>query len=685
MTKRLVWVLSALCITCLLAADLWAQPGGGRGGPGGGRGGAGGERGGRGGGGGPGGGGGGGGFNPADFLRRLDTNNNNILEPSEIDDRTRGFIERIARDIPGINLNRPIPIDRLVQGFEQMRQQRAAQTEGGGARGGSTPAPAVPLVPGFGVLVDLPPVPGFGEQGDLFSVRVEPEDRREAEERMRRYDRNRDGYLTPDELARGRWGDDDPMDFDRNRDGKISVDELAVRYANRRIRQEQAESDQGSAESGGRNSENAQQTFYMPGRENSAPNSGSRGRGGGGGSGDGESRMARIADMMLQRADTNGNGVLDRDEWSNLPGDLSAADTNNDGKIDRNELIAYMESRNFGGGWGGRGGDGSPQRSEGGRGGRGGSGGFFGSGGGERGGPGGGGERGGPGGFFGRGGGDRGGGDRGGGGEGGFFGRGGGDRGGGRGGDNASRGRDGGRGRDSRNASQEPARSFFSPGSDSSSSSRQAGRGNRDNRDEDSEEQLTGRTTYRSMTPWERLELEGLDKGLPDWFVRNDLNEDGQISMSEFSSTWDESVLADFEKFDLNGDGVITAEECLAAIRKGAVRGISSGRASLSSRSGSTSSTTSSRGTTSSTRSTESGAGSEDSAASSDSADEDGEIPSKFMTYAVGTIRRYDTNRNGVLDGDEIAEVRNLPDGADADGDGIITPDELARAYMPKE
>jgi Ca2+-binding EF-hand superfamily protein len=679
MTKRFGWLLSALCITCLLAADLWAQPGGGRGGFGGGRGGAGGERGGRGGGAG-GERGGRGGFNPADFLRRLDTNNNNILEPSEIDDRTRGFIERIARDVPGINLNRPIPIDRLVQGFEQVRQQRAAQTEGGGGRGGTMAAAAVPLVPGFGVEVELPPVPGFGEQGDLFSVRVEPRDRQEAEERMRRYDRNRDGYLTPDELARGRWGDDDPMEFDRNRDGKISVDELAVRYANRRIRQEQAQSGQGAAGSEGRNSDNAQQTFYMPGRENSATGSGTRGRDGnrGGTGGEGESRMARIADMMLQRADTNGNGVLDRDEWSNLPGDLSEADKNNDGKIDRNELIAWMETRNFGGGWGGRGGGGS----EGGRGGGGSPGGFFGRSGGDR----GGGDR--SGGFFGRGGGERGGGERGGGERGGgdrgggFFGRSGGERG----GDNASRGRDGGRGRDSRNASQEPARSFFAPGSDSSSDARQANRGNRDNRDEESEDQPVGRTAYRSLTPWERLELEGLDKGLPDWFASNDLNEDGQISMSEFSSTWDESVLADFEKFDLNGDGVITAKECLAAVKKGAVRGISSSRGSLSSRSGSSSSTTSTRGTTpTSSRTASSGSSRSGGDTASEASGEEGEVPSKYMTFAVGTIRRYDTNKNGVLDGDEIAAVRNLPDGADADGDGIITPEELARAYMPEE
>ena len=69
-------------------------------------------------------------------------------------------------------------------------------------------------------------------------------DKREAAERMRRYDRNRDGYLTKDELSSRFSGN--PMDFDRNRDGKLSQSELAVRYARRREGEEAARSDRGN-------------------------------------------------------------------------------------------------------------------------------------------------------------------------------------------------------------------------------------------------------------------------------------------------------------------------------------------------------------------------------------------------------------------------------------------------------
>jgi Ca2+-binding EF-hand superfamily protein len=621
MTKRLQLMATALCIASLLAADGFAQPGGGRG-----------ERGGFGGPGGRGGPGGGGpsgggrgGFNPVDFLRRLDTNNNNVLEPSEIDDRSRGFIERIARDIPGINLNRPIPIDRLAQGFERMRQQRAAQA--GGAPSAAAPAAAAavtPLVPGFGIELEIPPVPGFGAMGDMFSVKVEPEDRKNAEDRMRRYDRNRDGLLTPEELARGRWGDDDPMTFDRNRDGKISVDELAVRYANRRIKSEQEKASGGDVAAGGANGGQKAQAFYIPGKESSASPAGSGARNGGpSGNPEGESRMARIADVMLQRGDSNGNGVLDRDEWSNMPGDLSGADKNNDGKIDRAEIVAWMESRNFGGGWGGRGGsgggagDGRP------------GGGFFGGGPGGSDGP--------AGGFFG--------------------GRGGGNRGGGRG-----RGGDGGNG--GRAEPSEPARTFYTPREGAVSSQQVA-------KQDESEAEVAARTTYRARTTVERLEEEGLYGKLPDWFSRSDQNQDGQVMMHEFSRSWDESVLADFEKFDLNGDGVITVAECLAAVKMGAVRGVSSSRSVSSARSDRPSSG-SSGGSTAARVSAPTAEGAE------------AEIPSKYMTFAVGTIRRYDENKNGVLDEDEAKAVKSLPEGADGDGDGIITPEELARAYMAK-
>jgi hypothetical protein len=68
---------------------------------------------------------------------------------------------------------------------------------------------------------------------------------------------------------------------------------------------------------------------------------------------------------------------------------------------------------------------------------------------------------------------------------------------------------------------------------------------------------------YRLAAPIDRL-----PKGLPDWFLRNDANADGQIAMVEFASTWTNQMAADFQKYDLNSDGFITPDECLEADKK---------------------------------------------------------------------------------------------------------------------
>src|SRR5262245_45862062 len=49
--------------------------------------------------------------------------------------------------------------------------------------------------------------------------------------------------------------------------------------------------------------------------------------------------------------------------------------------------------------------------------------------------------------------------------------------------------------------------------------------------------------------------------GLPPELKSKDTNGDGQVSMSEFSRYWSESVVADFRRLDLDGDGIITAKE----------------------------------------------------------------------------------------------------------------------------
>lgn len=71
------------------------------------------------------------------------------------------------------------------------------------------------------------------------------------------------------------------------------------------------------------------------------------------------------------------------------------------------------------------------------------------------------------------------------------------------------------------------------------------------------------RKSYRISSPTERL-----PKGLPDWFLRSDTDGDGQVSMAEFTTSWTEQLAAEFARHDLNGDGIITPDECLPDVKK---------------------------------------------------------------------------------------------------------------------
>jgi hypothetical protein len=66
--------------------------------------------------------------------------------------------------------------------------------------------------------------------------------------------------------------------------------------------------------------------------------------------------------------------------------------------------------------------------------------------------------------------------------------------------------------------------------------------------------------SYRFLSPTERL-----PSGLPAWFSRSDLDADGQVTLAEFAPTGDSAKVAEFGKYDGNGDGVVTPRECLAA------------------------------------------------------------------------------------------------------------------------
>ena len=152
----------------------------------------------------------------------------------------------------------------------------------------------------------------------------------------------------------------------------------------------------------------------------------------------------------------------------------------------------------------------------------------------------------------------------------------------------------------------------------------------------------------------------------------SDANRDGKLSRTELATRY---VKRD-QYYDNNGDrnrgrgdsndrssrGQSTLERT-EAIRLGGSGSTNSFRRS-SSRGATSSRPTSSRSSSGSSRS---------SSSSSDRA--------KYEGYAEGLIKRYDENKSGALEKDEIGKMRRPPK-ADANNDGTITKDELIDNLM---
>ncbi|MFP6751915.1 MAG: hypothetical protein VB855_09585, partial [Pirellulaceae bacterium] len=132
-------------------------------------------------------GGGAGGGGPLDFLRRLDANGNGMIDPDE-QGRARPFLERMSSDLR-LDLSRPIPLERISQGMERMRQgqqsggssrgsssNRGGSSSSGGGdnlRSGYSSRPDTDaLIPGFGEEEFLDLIPGFGPLGETLDVEL---------------------------------------------------------------------------------------------------------------------------------------------------------------------------------------------------------------------------------------------------------------------------------------------------------------------------------------------------------------------------------------------------------------------------------------------------------------------------------------------------------------------------------
>lgn len=262
--------------------------------------------------------GGRGGFDPSSMLSRFDRNQNGTIEPEEAQGPAQFFLQRLAQNNPKIDLKKPIPISMLTEAIQSARG--GSSTGGSNANSSNQSDELELLVPGFTMEFIPEPLLGFGAGSEMFAVRVEERDMKESEERMRRYDSNKDGKLDARELRSGRWSDD-PMSYDRNRDGFITTSELAVRYAKRRI--DEVEKRATATQDRGRGDRNGWQR--------------------GEGRAEEEEKQDRFGDAKSFRLSSDG-----KSDGLGLPGFFSQRDSNNDGQVMMEEFSSDWTAENLG-------------------------------------------------------------------------------------------------------------------------------------------------------------------------------------------------------------------------------------------------------------------------------------------------------------------------------------------------
>jgi subtilisin-like proprotein convertase family protein len=258
----------------------------------------------------------------------LDANSNGYIEPNELSDRSRAFFERIARGA-GIDLNRANSIARLEEAarryFDNRRRDSASTV--------ATPQ-ITSTIKGFEPDDRRPVVPEFGSPQIRYPYTKNH--LKDAQELLSRYDRNRDGVLTFDEIDPSRWRGPTPQECDLDRDGKLTLVELAQRYSRREAIDKQAEIIRQFAAS---QSQAASSTAAATDRRLNEFGSYERGPRG---ASQADRGSRALAYSIIERFDANKNGTLEPREMASVGIDIAKADYNRDGRVDRNELGDYL-------------------------------------------------------------------------------------------------------------------------------------------------------------------------------------------------------------------------------------------------------------------------------------------------------------------------------------------------------
>lgn len=78
--------------------------------------------------------------------------------------------------------------------------------------------------------------------------------------------------------------------------------------------------------------------------------------------------------------------------------------------------------------------------------------------------------------------------------------------------------------------------------------------------DIDRDGELSREELHAYLSPLQE-EAGQLSEGIPGWFFELDVDDDRQVSMSEFTTEWTQETMNEFLSLDLNADGLLTADE----------------------------------------------------------------------------------------------------------------------------
>lgn len=276
---------------------------------------------------------------PSEMLRRADKNGDGKVEPNEIDERFRGFTNRILERYD-MDPKKTVVLTTLKKKFEEKRDGVEKKktdedlTVTFGIPGFDEFEEEAPMVPDFYLSEDS----ALLQSGSLES-RYERSILSQVERTLQLNDKNKDGVIDGNEIRQGRW-QRPASESDLNKDGKLTKVELAERYvkdANGRGRIEKGKksSTSSSSRSSSKKDEKKRSSSKSSFGRSSSRSSGSSSRS----SSSQDDKITSYAKTMIKKYDKNGDGKLDSSESTGVRSLPRNADKDGDKIISLDEMI----------------------------------------------------------------------------------------------------------------------------------------------------------------------------------------------------------------------------------------------------------------------------------------------------------------------------------------------------------